>query len=313
MRWPISIPSVLWSAVVGVVVVAVCAAVAGCSSTHHDTTRTGWMRTGCPSRPLRVVVSIGQWSDLVQTLVGDCGDVVTLVPGTAGDPHDHEATPSDAAAVDRADLVVANGLGYDAWASSLLHSSSHRVDVVEAARVAGARPGSNPHLWYDPAVVERMGADVERVLVRRLPNARSVLEKGRAAWQVSMRRYLAAVARTKGVVARHRYVASESVFERMGVALGMLDATPPGYASATANGSEPGPGDVFDFEQVLRRDRPSVLVVNPQTSGALPGSMRTVAIRLGVPIVEFRETEPAHTRFVDWQIGQLDALAGALR
>jgi zinc/manganese transport system substrate-binding protein len=93
--------------------------VAGCSSTSTTDTRSA--PTGsCPVSPLEVVVTVDQWGDVVDSLAGACGQVTTIIGGSAGDPHDYEPTPADSAAFTSADLVVLNGLDYDHWADEAL-------------------------------------------------------------------------------------------------------------------------------------------------------------------------------------------------
>ena len=56
-----------------------------------------------------------------------------------------------------------------------------------------------------------------------------------------------------------------------------------------------------------------VLIVNVQTEGAIPEQIRAAAEDAGVPVVEVSETMPKGAAgFVDWQVGQLQALRAAL-
>src|SRR5204862_430442 len=61
-----------------------------------------------------------------------------------------------------------NGLGYDSWASRLLRvSAAPQRTVLDVSKAVGAAGGSNPHLWYSPAVVhevvDRFAASYERI------------------------------------------------------------------------------------------------------------------------------------------------------
>jgi zinc/manganese transport system substrate-binding protein len=99
----------------------------------------------------------------------------------------------------------------------------------------------------------------------------------------------------------------------MAHAVGLVNETPPGYRRATANGSDPAPGDVHDFQQALADGRMAVLVFNTQTEGAIPDQARREAETARVPVVDVTETVPTGARsFVSWQVGQLRRLAAAL-
>ena len=54
-----------------------------------------------PARPspVKVVVTVDQWGDIVEQLGGDCTEVTTIINGGDVDPHDYEPTPADNAAV----------------------------------------------------------------------------------------------------------------------------------------------------------------------------------------------------------------------
>ena len=104
------------------------------------------------------------------------------------------------------------------------------------------------------------------------------------------------------------YAATEPVFDYMAAAVGLVDRTPPGYRRAASNGVDPSPADLHDFEQSLSDGAVDVLVVNVQTSGAVPDQIRSAAKRAGVPVVEVTEAPPDGSTFEAWQLAQLDAL-----
>ena len=123
------------------------------------------------TRPL-VVASFSILADLVAEVAGDGVDTRALV-GPDVDAHGYAPTPSDARAVAAADLVVVNGLGFDAWAEKLAKAAGFRGRLAVASRgvatlrlQAGAhghghghgpghahghgRGGADPHVWQDP-------------------------------------------------------------------------------------------------------------------------------------------------------------------
>ncbi len=127
---------------------------------------------------LQVVASVHPWADVIAQIGGERVTVMTLLPAGAS-PHAFEPSPSQAAALSRADLVVVNG-GLDSWLDRLLQAVAPGVaqlrlmDVVAFAPLqevghghgdAAAPPGSNrgegqtttpianPHIWLDPSIV----------------------------------------------------------------------------------------------------------------------------------------------------------------
>jgi len=305
------------------VVVTVAVLALGCSSSTSestsdtavapDTTAGADAPDTCPVDPVSVVVSVNQWGDVVESLAGACGEVTTIIGGSADDPHDYEPTPADNAAFGDADLVVVNGLDYDHWALDAVEALPEAPPVVDAGEVVGLEEGANPHLWYGPDYVDAVAGAVTSALSTAAPEAAGYFDEQAEAWQASMQPYRDEIAAIRADHTGTTYAATESVFEYMATALGLVDVTPAGYATAAANESEPSPGDLFEFESTLSDGSAAVLVYNTQTEGSLTEQLRDRADQSSVPVVEVTETvPPGVTSFVEWQVGQLRALAAAL-
>lgn len=265
----------------------------------------------CPGKVLTVVVSISQWRDLTERLAGACATVTTVLASAAVDPHDFEPGTAAIAAFSDADLIVLNGAGYDQWATDAVGNLDPAPVVLPAASVAGHT--GNPHLWYDPAVVQRMGAAVTARLSALSPRAAGYLAARNHDWTTALQPYLRAIAALRPRAARRHYAATETVFDLMAGALGLTDATPPGYRRSVSNGSEPAPGDLQAFRVALADHSVDVLIDNVQTAGSLPDQLRAAAQAAGVPVVPVTESPPAGGgSFVAWQTSELRVLAAAL-
>jgi zinc/manganese transport system substrate-binding protein len=107
----------------------------------------------CPGDVVDVVVSVGQWGNVVRSVGGDCANVTTIVASGAVDPHDYEPGTADLAAVSEAELVVVNGAGYDSWAENAVASQDPEPAVLSVADLLDVPDGADPHLWYEPEAV----------------------------------------------------------------------------------------------------------------------------------------------------------------
>jgi zinc/manganese transport system substrate-binding protein len=269
----------------------------------------------CPGKVVDVVVSVGQWGDLVRRLGGACATVTTVISSGAIDPHDFEPGTAALAALSSADLVVVNGAGYDHWAQDAVASLDTGPVVVSAAEVAGIPAhGADPHLWYSPTVVPQVSTAVTSALTSLAGRpARDYLTRQAAAWTAELQPYEDAVHALAAVAPGHTFAATEPVFDRMAAAVGLTDVTPEGYRRASSNDSDPAPGDLTGFEAALTHGSVDVLVYNTQTSGTLPEQLRSTAEQAGVPVVEISESPPDATgSFVSWQLAQLTELSNAL-
>jgi len=266
----------------------------------------------CPAAPLSIVVSVSQWGDIVHDLAAACGDVKTIIHGTSLDPHDYEPKPADLAAFTDADLVVVNGLGYDAWATKAAKAAGSSPAVVDAGTVVGKTEGDNPHVWYGPEFVNEVADAVTAELEALLPGARAYFDEKSVAWHAKMRPYYDEVSHLRRDFTGVTYGATEPVFDYMAQAIGLINDTPSGYERAAANEADPAPGDIHDFLTAIERSTIDLLVVNTQTSGALVDQLRHAAQSSGVPIVEVTEAPPNDASFESWQLAQLHALAAAI-
>src|SRR2546423_13123398 len=121
-------------------VVAVVALAAGCS-----------VGSSSSNGRVRVVAAENVYGDIAAQLGGGLVDVTSIITSPTADPHLYQPTAQNAAEVGVADVVIENGVGYDAFMDKLLSSasSSHRrtVTVSDVLHIRGA--DANPHLRYD--------------------------------------------------------------------------------------------------------------------------------------------------------------------
>lgn len=116
---------------------------------------------------------------LAVNVAGDYAEVISLMAGTA-DAHDFQLTPRERRLLDRANLVVVNGLGMESWLSRFAKGPKETSRVVtlstglEAEMIQSSHPaadsghshaagghehcshGINPHIWLDPHLYRRM-------------------------------------------------------------------------------------------------------------------------------------------------------------
>jgi ABC-type Zn uptake system ZnuABC Zn-binding protein ZnuA len=139
--------------------------------------------------PLKVIATTTILADVAKNVGGDRVDVSSLVPPDA-DAHAFEPTPQDALSVSQADVVLAVGIGYEAFLAGLQENAA-RTDITVVSDgvtiyrfvaddeamspveplgilgqddICGAHPGEataeadvtalvecDPHVWTDPA------------------------------------------------------------------------------------------------------------------------------------------------------------------
>src|SRR5687768_4995917 len=78
------------------------------------------------------VVTFSILADLTQRIAGDHAQVLTLV-GPNGDAHVFEPGPRESAELARADVLIANGLGFEPWLQRLEDASGFKGKVLVAS------------------------------------------------------------------------------------------------------------------------------------------------------------------------------------
>jgi len=171
---------------------------------------------------LKVVATISDLKSLTETIGGDLVEVDSLTRGTQN-LHEAEVRPSMMLKLRRADAVVENGLGLDAWADVAIEAANNaniirggrgRIDIsrnVEVLEVPGSRvdrsmgdvhPQGNPHFSLDPGLAPVITQNIVEGLARVAPDRRAVFEQNRQAFlarlEQEMVKWTQAMAPVKG-------------------------------------------------------------------------------------------------------------------
>ena len=285
----------------------------GCSSTPAANPASA-SAAACPTTPTNIVVTTNVWASVVDQLVGACANVSTVITNSAADPHDFEPTAETSSLFSSSQLVVMNGLGYDEWANKIVSSlGADAPPVLNLGDAVGLKLGANPHIWYSPDYVQKASVAISAEVKEIDPKSSDYFDTQAASFATALKPYLDKIASIKAAYSGTNIGATETVFNYMAAATGLVITTPPGFIAAIATDSEPSTRDVATFREQLSDGTDKVLIFNSQTKGGLPNQMRDVAQSNNVPVVTITESlNPADSTFQAWQIAQLDALAQAL-
>jgi len=267
-----------------------------------------------PAGTIRIVAVERVYGDLARQLsAGADVDVTTLLNSPSADPHAYEPTPRDADAIAGADVVIENGLGYDAFADKLIAASPRAGRaVLVAGALGGHRVGDNPHVWYEMRTLARVIDALSAELARRLPAHRTAVLDRRAALVAWTRRLSAALAALGGRHAGASVAITEPVFDYVLDAARLRIATPRSFSHAIEDGDDPAPQDVDTMRALLAGRHVTVFVYNSQTVEPSTRRLLEVATGARVPVVAVTETLPAALTTQSWIGGEVDALERAL-
>ena len=260
---------------------------------------------------IEVVASVNQWGTVAKTLGGDNVNVTSIINSTNVDAHDYEPTTSDIAKLQKAQVIIVNGAGYDAWAVKAAQSA--KATVVNAAEVGGVKDGDNPHIWFSADVRKAMAQAITDAYAKAASAKKSDFDKLNDQWMTEEGNVEGKIAEVKQKSDGLAYAATESVASYLAEDMGLADATPSGYAQATANESEPTPTDIKQFTDALKAGEIKLLVVNTQEESELTGKITNAAKSANVPMVNLTEQMPEqYDSLTAWMEGLVDAFSKAI-
>lgn len=282
--------------------VGMLASVAACGSSQSTSEKNG---------TIEVVASVNQWGTVAKTLGGDNVNVTSIINSTNVDAHDYEPTTSDIAKLQKAQVIIVNGAGYDAWAVKAAQTAN--ATIVNAAEVGGVNDGENPHVWFSADVRKAVAQAITEAYEQADAAKKNDFDKMNDQWTAEENNVESKIAEVKQKTDGLAYAATESVASYLAKDMGLADATPSGYARATANESEPTPTDIKQFTDALKAGEIKLLVVNTQEESELTGKITDAAKSVEVPMVELTEQMPEqYDSLTAWMGGLVDTFSQAI-
>lgn len=283
---------------------------------------------------ISVVTSTRVWAEITELLAGEWVEVVSIVPN-GQDPHSYQASARDQISISEADLVIANGGGYDDFMDQLVSAAD--VDqvflkLVEGEEIhSGEEPhdegeaqehSENEHIWYDFELTLDAAELIVATIAELRPEAFESVTAGFDFFTSEMANLevrLEAL-RTRGLGLG--FIAPESVANLMMVNAGFEDLTPSGLATAIEEDREVSLTDLAQAESLLGNRVAELLIINiSSTPDAVTDRLIAAAEAGGREIVRVSETgfldrgdgSPIEElSYLDWMAWVIDQLQEAI-
>jgi len=306
----------IWIAVAVVAIVII--GVAALTLIKGGTGNLGVGKTGAnqssSNGKIQVVAAENFWGSLASQICGIHCNVTSIVTDPNADPHEYEASSTDARLIANANLVIVNGVGYDDWALKLINASSqpNRV-VLNAGELVGKSDGDNPHLWYSPTYVNETVKQMYLDFVQIDPSNASYYKAQYENLTASLGQVDGRMTEIRQQFGGTKVAATESIFVYLANATGLDLISPPAFMQAVAEGNDPPVQSVTQFQNQLESGNVTLLVYNEQTVTPLTNQMKQIAVEHNVTIVGVTETiQPPDVPFQTWMNGELLQLQNAL-
>lgn len=103
----------------------------------------------------------------------------TIVPRQS-DPHVYQITPTDARAIEKADLIITIGLSFECWMSNFATpkpAKETKFIEVSAGIETRMQPAPDPHIWHDVQKVRKVIENIKSILSKKLPKAAEIIHE----------------------------------------------------------------------------------------------------------------------------------------
>ncbi|MCT6878881.1 MAG: zinc ABC transporter substrate-binding protein [Commensalibacter sp.] len=264
------------------------------------------------AKPIFIVAAENMYGDIAKQIGKVHVDVTTILSNPDQDPHSFELTPSVGYALTKAQLVIINGVGYDAWADRLLsHQTQNRPKIILAQDILGKKMGDNPHLWYDIDGMQKLSQYLAKQYIDLMPENRNLFEANLAQFSNQLTKIKKRIETIKSQHLGLFVAATEPVcgimVEKLGFEMGEQN-----FQWVIMNGGEPSPRQVAQFEDDLRQKKIKLLFYNAQVITPETDRLKQIANQANIPIIGVSETMPEGMSYQQWMNDTLSKIEAAL-
>ena len=308
---------------------------AGCASAAADPSQSS-----ASDAAITIVTSTNVYSQIAEEIAGDAATITPVISSAAQDPHEYEATAADQLTVQKADLIIQNGGGYDAFMDSLIDASKSEAPVIVAAEYSDSWQGTeatehdtdeleasphselehdhdhiegfNEHVWYDPHTIEHVAEAIAEELSALLPDQADTFAANAAAFVSQIGDLEGSLGEIEAAHGGAEVFMTEPVPGYLIAAAGLENATPDEFSEAVEEGQDVPPAVLLEALDALSSGEVKVVIANAQTGGAETTQVIDAAGSANIPVLEFTETLPEGQTYIQWMQQNIAELAGAL-
>lgn len=264
------------------------------------------------------IIAVGaenEYADVISQIGGKYVSAIGIMNNPETDPHSYEANTGDASLVNKATLIVQNGLGYDDFMNKLESSSSHskrQIITVAKALNESART-KNPHLWYNPNTMPKVASLIAKDLEKQKPAQKQYFEEHLKKFDASLKQWQDAIKVLKNTYAGTGVAVTEPVADYLVEAAGLTNETPWNYQAAVMNGVDPSPQDVKTQQNLFNNKKVKVFLYNRQAVDNSTTALLALAEKNKIPVVGVYETMPENEDYQNWMEQETSAIFSAIK
>jgi zinc/manganese transport system substrate-binding protein len=293
---------------------------AGCVATDSTSDATDE-----PFAGLTIVSSTNVWGDVASSVGGDLVQVVSIIDSFSQDPHSYEASARDQLVVNDADVVVANGGGYDLFIDTLAEAAGNSNVIYAYLPEEGkeedhaAEEGDhnhdhgNEHVWYDFHVVEDFATRLAEQLKTLDPDNAGQYTTNVEEFLVGIESLEERAAAVASSVSSAKVISSEPVADYLLAELGFTNITPESFSQAIEEELDVSPADLLEIQNLISTNSVELFVVNIQTGSVQIDALVELAETNGVAVIQVSELLPEGLGYLAWMEQNISAIEAGLK
>lgn len=288
--------------------------VSGCAAE----TESAGNSAGHVESDVSVLASTDVYATLAEKVVGETVRIDAIVDDPAVDPHSYEATPQDRLRVEEADVLIANGGGYDPYLTLLAAAAGKTSAVYQLidgenwhSHEFDEQTYQNEHIWYDLGRMSEFVTDFAEHMSELVPaNAEFYAENAQAtAQEIDDLDERNSAIEASSLAS----MATEAVSGFLLEDAGFEDLTELEFLAAVEHGDDVSPRLFHRALDRISTGEVDLLSYNPQTETNQALRIREAAEEADIAVLEFSETLPDGAEsYLDWMehnISQIEAVA----
>ena len=282
---------------------------------------------------IKVATSTNVWASVIELIGGDWVEVTAIIDDPLQDPHSYEAAARDQLAIEDAELVIANGGGYDEFMEVLVaassgekiflelvegghthteHSDAHEGEEAHADE-GHAHDHGNEHIWYDFELVGEAAEHIVEAINELRPEAFDEVNQNYDFFLGELANLELRLEALRERSLGTSVIALEGVGNLMLEHAGFQIITPEALADAIEEEREVPPAALDEAEQLLAGGVAGLLIVNAQMLDQVSERLIATAEANSVPVVTLSELIPDPSLdYLDWMAQVLDQLQEAI-
>ena len=277
---------------------------------------------------IKIAASTNVWGSIAEILGGQWVEVTSIVSDPLQDPHSYEASARDQLAISEAELVIANGGGYDDFMDQLVNAvDGERVylRLVEGEHLhtdeedhgdeaqGEVHDHENEHIWYDIHAVEEASEMIVEAITELRPESFDRVNQNFDFFMAELENLEIRLEALREKALGLGFIATEGVGNLLLDEAGFINQTPEALADAIEEEREVPAASLKQAEDLISGKVVSLVVVNEQQLDQGSDLLVEAANAAGVPVVELSEliAEPGMD-YLDWMASILDQLQEAV-